>query len=48
MKLSLDLPTGGVIGDDGLEGRFNLGRLSPDLCASIYAICERGPGGPAR
>lgn len=38
----------GVIGDDYLEGCFKLGRLYPDLCASIYAICERGPGGPGQ
>jgi 2-polyprenyl-3-methyl-5-hydroxy-6-metoxy-1,4-benzoquinol methylase len=25
-----------------LEGCFELGRLYPDLCASIYAICGRG------
>lgn len=33
-----------VIGDDYMEGCFKLGRLYPDLCASIYAICEAGPG----
>lgn len=31
----------GAIGEDYLEGCFKLGRLHPDLCASIYAICER-------
>lgn len=29
----------GAIGEDYLEGCFKLGRLYPDLCASIYAIC---------
>lgn len=32
----------GAIGEDYLEGCFKLGGLYPDLCASIYAICERG------
>lgn len=34
----------GLIGEDYLEGCFKLGRVYPDLCASIYAICGRGPG----
>lgn len=31
----------GAIGEDYLEGCFKLGAAYPDLCASIYAICER-------
>lgn len=31
----------GAVGEDYLEGCFKLGRIYPDLCASIYAICER-------
>lgn len=38
----------GAIGEDYLEGCFKLGRLYPDLCASIYAICAPpGAGDPA-
>ena len=33
---------GPVITDDFLEGCYRLGMHYPDLCASIYAICERG------
>ncbi len=33
----------GVIGEDYLEGCFQLGKRYPDLCASIYAICENKP-----
>lgn len=36
----------GAIGEDYLEGCFKLGRLYPDLCASIYAICAP-PGASA-
>jgi 2-polyprenyl-3-methyl-5-hydroxy-6-metoxy-1,4-benzoquinol methylase len=32
---------GDVISDDYLEGCYRLGRHYPDLCASIYAVCER-------
>ena len=31
-----------IIGDEYLEGCFALGKRYPDLCASIYAICEAG------
>lgn len=33
----------GAVGEDYLEGCFKLGPQHPDLCASLYAICERGP-----
>jgi 2-polyprenyl-3-methyl-5-hydroxy-6-metoxy-1,4-benzoquinol methylase len=36
----------GLIGEDYLEGCFKLGRLYPDLCASIYVICAP-PGATA-
>ena len=36
----------GVIGEDYLEGCYKLGKLYPDLCASIYAICEPWSGKP--
>lgn len=32
----------GAIGEDYLEGCFQLGKRYPDLCASIYCICESG------
>ena len=32
---------GDVISDDYLEGCYRLGMHYPDLCASIYAVCER-------
>jgi 2-polyprenyl-3-methyl-5-hydroxy-6-metoxy-1,4-benzoquinol methylase len=32
---------GDVISNDYLEGCYRLGRHYPDLCASIYAVCER-------
>jgi 2-polyprenyl-3-methyl-5-hydroxy-6-metoxy-1,4-benzoquinol methylase len=32
---------GDVISDDFLEGCYRLGMHYPDLCASIYAVCER-------
>jgi SAM-dependent methyltransferase len=31
----------GVIDEAYLEGCFKLGKAYPDLCASIYALCER-------
>ncbi|HJP68187.1 MAG TPA: methyltransferase domain-containing protein, partial [Sphingomicrobium sp.] len=31
-----------VIKSDYLEGCYELGKRYPDLCASIYAICEAG------
>lgn len=33
----------GAIGEDYLEGCFRLGRRHPDMCASLYVVCERGP-----
>jgi 2-polyprenyl-3-methyl-5-hydroxy-6-metoxy-1,4-benzoquinol methylase len=33
---------GGVISDEYLEGCYRLGMHYPDLCASIWAVCERG------
>ena len=32
----------GVINDAYLEGCYQLGTLFPDLCSSIYLICEKG------
>ena len=32
----------GIIKDDYLEGCYELGKKYPDLCASIYAICQAG------
>jgi len=32
----------GVINDAYLEGCYQLGTLFPDLCSSIYIICEKG------
>jgi len=32
---------GDVISDDYLEGCYRLGMHYPDLCASIYVVCER-------
>jgi len=33
---------GDVISDDYLEGCYRLGMHYPDLCASIWLVCERG------
>ena len=32
----------GIIGDSFLDGCYELGKLYPDLCSSIFAVC--GPG----
>ena len=32
----------GIIDDAYLEGCYQLGQVYPDLCASIYLICEKG------
>jgi 2-polyprenyl-3-methyl-5-hydroxy-6-metoxy-1,4-benzoquinol methylase len=32
-----------IISDDYLEGCFKLGQRYPDLCASLFLVCERGP-----
>jgi 2-polyprenyl-3-methyl-5-hydroxy-6-metoxy-1,4-benzoquinol methylase len=34
----------GIISRAYLDGCFELGRIYPDLCSSVYAICERGSG----
>ncbi len=34
---------GDVISDAYLEGCYRLGMQYPDLCASIWLVCERGP-----
>jgi 2-polyprenyl-3-methyl-5-hydroxy-6-metoxy-1,4-benzoquinol methylase len=36
----------GLIGEDYLEGCYQFGKRHPDLCASIYAICEPWSGKP--
>lgn len=33
----------GIISDAYVEGCYQLGMQYPELCASIYLICERGP-----
>ena len=38
------LAGGDVISDDYLEGCYRLGMRYPDLCASIYVVCEREAG----
>lgn len=40
------LMAGGVVGEDYLEGCYQLGKRYPDLCADIYAICEPWSGKP--
>jgi 2-polyprenyl-3-methyl-5-hydroxy-6-metoxy-1,4-benzoquinol methylase len=35
---------GDVISDAYLEGCYRLGRQYPDLCASIFLVCQRGAG----
>jgi 2-polyprenyl-3-methyl-5-hydroxy-6-metoxy-1,4-benzoquinol methylase len=32
-----------IISKEYLEGCFQLGQVYPDLCASIFLMCERGP-----
>jgi hypothetical protein len=32
----------GIISNDYLDGCFELGKKYPDLCASVYAVCEAG------
>jgi 2-polyprenyl-3-methyl-5-hydroxy-6-metoxy-1,4-benzoquinol methylase len=34
----------GIISEDYVEGCYKLGMQYPDLCASIYMVCECGPG----
>lgn len=36
----------GQIGEEHLEGFYQLGKRYPDLCASIYAVCEPWSGKP--
>jgi 2-polyprenyl-3-methyl-5-hydroxy-6-metoxy-1,4-benzoquinol methylase len=38
---------GDVISDEYLEGCYRLGLHYPDLCASVYVVCERGETGGA-
>jgi 2-polyprenyl-3-methyl-5-hydroxy-6-metoxy-1,4-benzoquinol methylase len=35
---------GSVVTQDYLEGCYRLGMHYPDLCASVYVVCERGAG----
>lgn len=37
-----------IVSPDYLEGCYQLGQLYPDLCASVYLVCERGGGGGDR
>lgn len=32
-----------VIGQQYLDGCYELGKEIPEMCASLYAVCERGP-----
>jgi len=32
-----------IISKDYLEGCYDLGQIYPDLCASIFLLCEKGP-----
>jgi 2-polyprenyl-3-methyl-5-hydroxy-6-metoxy-1,4-benzoquinol methylase len=32
----------GIIGDEYLEGCYELGKAYPDLCASLYVVCTAG------
>jgi trans-aconitate methyltransferase len=32
----------GIISQEYLDGCYELGRTFPDLCSSVYAVCERG------
>jgi 2-polyprenyl-3-methyl-5-hydroxy-6-metoxy-1,4-benzoquinol methylase len=32
-----------IISNEYLEGCYKLGQLYPDLCASIFLLCEKGP-----
>jgi 2-polyprenyl-3-methyl-5-hydroxy-6-metoxy-1,4-benzoquinol methylase len=34
--------TEGIIGDSFLEGCFELGKVYPDLCSSIFTVCSPG------
>ena len=34
----------GIISREYLDGCFELGRVYPDLCSSVYAICEHSTG----
>lgn len=36
---------GDVISQEYLDGCYELGKRYPDLCASIYVVCERGASG---
>jgi 2-polyprenyl-3-methyl-5-hydroxy-6-metoxy-1,4-benzoquinol methylase len=36
----------GVVSEAYLEGCYRLGLRHPDLCASIFAVCERVPASP--
>ncbi len=36
----------GIIGDDYLNGCFELGKAYPELCASLYAVCRSWLTGP--
>jgi hypothetical protein len=31
-----------IVGDDYLNGCFELGKAYPELCASIYVVCKSG------
>jgi hypothetical protein len=33
----------GIIGDTFLEGCYEFGKLYPDLCASVFAVCSPAP-----
>ena len=33
-----------IVTPEYLDGCYELGQIYPDLCASIFLLCERGPG----
>lgn len=37
-----------IVSEAYMEGCFSLGQKHPDLCASIYAVCEAGPAMKAK
>jgi 2-polyprenyl-3-methyl-5-hydroxy-6-metoxy-1,4-benzoquinol methylase len=36
---------GDIVTQDYLEGCYRLGMRYPDLCASVYVVCDKGPTG---
>jgi len=36
----------GIVDEAYLDGCYRLGQRYPDLCSSIFLVCERGDGRP--